>query len=101
MKLLLASSEVHPYSKTGGLADMVGALGKTLARAGHQTGIVTPLYAGIKEHFPGMRPLGPALDLTLGKKTVSGQIHELTSADNLTIYFVEQPGYFDREGLYQ
>ena len=33
MKILLASSEVHPYSKTGGLADMVGALAKTLARA--------------------------------------------------------------------
>ncbi len=32
MKILLASSEIHPYSKTGGLADMVGSLGKALAR---------------------------------------------------------------------
>ena len=46
MKILLASSEVHPYSKTGGLADMVGALAKFLARAGHQVGVVTPLYRG-------------------------------------------------------
>ncbi len=52
MRILLASSEVHPYSKTGGLADMVGALGKALARAGHQVGIVTPLYRGIAEKFP-------------------------------------------------
>jgi starch synthase len=49
MKVLLASSEVHPFSKTGGLADMVGALGKTLGRAGHEARIVTPLYRGILE----------------------------------------------------
>ena len=48
MKILLASSEVFPYSKTGGLADMVGALGKALARAGHRVGIITPLYLGIR-----------------------------------------------------
>ena len=48
MKILLASSEVHPYSKTGGLADMVGALGKALARAGHKVRMVTPLYRGIR-----------------------------------------------------
>ena len=47
MKILLASSEALPYSKTGGLADMVGALAKFLARAGHQVGVVTPLYRGI------------------------------------------------------
>ncbi|MDB6021867.1 MAG: hypothetical protein JWQ04_1724, partial [Pedosphaera sp.] len=35
MKILLASSEVHPYSMTGGLADMAGALAKALAHAGH------------------------------------------------------------------
>ena len=52
MNILLASSEVHPYSKTGGLADMVGALGKALARAGHEARIVTPLYRGIRERFP-------------------------------------------------
>ena len=46
MRILLASSEVHPYSKTGGLADMAGALAKALAREGHQVGLVTPLYTG-------------------------------------------------------
>ncbi|MDX1951097.1 MAG: glycogen/starch synthase, partial [Verrucomicrobiota bacterium] len=52
MKVLLGSSEVHPFSKTGGLADMVGALGKSLAKKGNLTGIVTPLYRGIREKFP-------------------------------------------------
>jgi starch synthase len=43
MRILLASSEVHPYSKTGGLADMTGALARELAREGHQVGVITPL----------------------------------------------------------
>jgi len=60
VKVLLASSEVHPYSKTGGLADMVGALAKTLARSGHQVGLVTPLYSGIRERFPGLKTFRPA-----------------------------------------
>ena len=51
MRILLASSEVHPYSKTGGLADMVGALGKALARAGHEARIVTPLYRASASDF--------------------------------------------------
>jgi starch synthase len=54
MNVLLASSEVHPFSKTGGLADMVGAMGKALARAGHEVCIVSPLYRGIRERFPQM-----------------------------------------------
>jgi hypothetical protein len=46
MKILLASSEALSLLQTGGLADMVGALAKFLARAGHQVGLVTPLYRG-------------------------------------------------------
>jgi len=57
MRILVASSEVLPYSKTGGLADMVGALAKFLARAGHRVGVVTPLYRGLREKFPDLRPL--------------------------------------------
>lgn len=74
MRILLASSEVHPYSKTGGLADMVGALGKALARAGHQVGIVTPLYLGVRERFPELRLLDLPLDLPMGVRRVRGEV---------------------------
>ena len=47
MRILLATSELYPYSQTGGRADMVAALGKTLARQGHKVGVVTPLYGPI------------------------------------------------------
>src|SRR5215471_402612 len=101
MKLLLASSEAHPYSKTGGLADMVGALAKTLARAGHQVGLVTPLYAGIRERFPDIKHLDYRLDLPLRDKSVRGEVWTLEPVPGLTIYFIAQPGYYERSGLYQ
>ena len=70
MKILLASSEVHPFSKTGGLADMVGAMGKALAEAGHQVGLVTPLYGGIRERFPEIKKIDWHMDLPLGPRRV-------------------------------
>jgi starch synthase len=101
MKILLASSEVHPYSKTGGLADMVGSLGKALAQAGQRVGIVTPLYQGIRERFANLRQVGPPLDLELGVRRIPGEVWALEPAPGLTIYFVDQPEFYQRSGLYQ
>ena len=101
MKILLASSEVHPYSKSGGLADMVGALAKFLARAGHQVGLVTPLYRGIREKFPEIQPFDWNLDLPLGESRVQAGVCVRHFEDlPLSIYFVDQPQFFNRAGLY-
>lgn len=101
MNILLASSEVHPFSKTGGLADMVGALGKALARAGHRVGIVTPLYLGIRERFPALKALDLPLDVALGVRRVPGEVWTLETTPGLTIYFVDAPEFFQRSGVYQ
>ncbi len=100
MRILLASSEVHPYSKTGGLADMVGALGKALAHRGHRVGIVTPLYAGIRESF-ALRLLDMPLDFALGVTRVRGGVWGLEVEPGLEVYFVDQPNFYQRAALYQ
>jgi starch synthase len=100
MKILLASSEVHPFSKTGGLADMVGALGKALTRAGHETRIVTPLYRGIRERFPRMQRVDWWFDLPLGANRVQAELFSLELEKGLTVYFIRQPDFFDRDGIY-
>jgi len=100
MRILLASSEVHPFSKTGGLADMVGALGKALARAGQQVHIVTPLYRGIREKFPKLRRVDWQFNLPLGSNWEQGSLWELKVQNGLTVYFVEHPWFFDRAGIY-
>lgn len=100
MKILLASSEVYPYSKSGGLADMLGALAKFLARAGHEVGLVTPLYRGIREGFPSVEPLDWQLDLPLGGERVQGKVWVRHLADGETIYFIDHPPFYDRAELY-
>lgn len=100
MRILLASSEVHPYSKTGGLADMTGALGKALARLGNQVGIVKPLFRGVRERFPQIRRVDWRFDLPLGAKRVDAELWEDRPEPGLTVYFIRKPAYFDRAGLY-
>jgi starch synthase len=101
MNILLASSEVHPYSKTGGLADMVGSLGKALARAGHRVGVVSPLYQGIRERCAELKSAGTELDLPLGVRRVRGEVWRLDPEQGLTLYFIDQPELYQRAGLYQ
>src|SRR6267143_1050845 len=100
MKILLASSELHPYSKSGGLADMVGALCKALGRAGHQVGIVTPLYRGIREKFPGIAAFPWDMNLSLGPFRQRADVWTLQHSPGVTVYFIEQPRYYDRPALY-
>src|SRR5262245_34755100 len=101
MRILLVSSEVHPYSKTGGLADMVGALAKTLADGGPEVGVVTPLYRGLPERFPAIKPFDWQMEIPLGDSRVSGgvMIHEISP--KLRVYFIDQREFFFRPGLYQ
>lgn len=100
LRLLIASSEVHPYSKTGGLADMVSALAKTMARRGHRVGVVTPLYRGLREKLQGLKRLDYYLRLALGTGFVEAAVYVLDPEPGLTVYFIDQPDYYDRSGLY-
>ncbi|MFN0068878.1 MAG: glycogen synthase GlgA [Limisphaerales bacterium] len=100
MRILLAASEVHPYAKTGGLADMVAALGKSLAQAGHQVGIVMPLYRGLAERFP-LEKLDWWLQVPLDLRVVPGEVWTHGPLPGLTVYFVHVAEFFsDRAGLY-
>ncbi|MCS7090786.1 MAG: glycogen synthase GlgA [Verrucomicrobiota bacterium] len=100
LRVLIASSEVHPYSKTGGLADMTGALGRALARAGHQVGMVKPLFRGLRERVPQLRRQDWRFDLPLGNRRVDAELWVHEPEPRLTVYFIGHDPYFDRAGLY-
>jgi len=100
MRIMQASGECFPYSKTGGLADMVGALSKALANADIDVQVVTPLYRGIAERYPDMEEMDWVLEIQMGDRMVSGKLRRLQPTPRLSIYFVEQEAYFDRPGIY-
>jgi starch synthase len=100
VKILLATAEVHPFSKTGGLADMVSALGKSLAAEGHEVGVITPLYRGIRERFPELKQLDYSVATPMNGGWDHAGIATLKFRENLDVYFVDHPGYYDRPALY-
>src|SRR5262249_52724412 len=80
--------------------DMVGALAKTLAHAGHEVGMVTPLYKGIRSRFPGMQQVPLPLELPLAGQRFRASLWTLQPTPGLTVYFVEQPAFYERAELY-
>ncbi len=82
MKVAFFSSEVFPYSKTGGLADVSAALPKALQARGIDIKIFTPLYKGIRA------------------KRVNSQYSTLKINGKIEVIFIDRPEYFQRDNLY-
>jgi starch synthase len=102
LRILYASSEIAPFAKTGGLADVGGALPNELANLGHEVTLVMPAYPQIHEAGLKIEPVSIDLDVPIGGKSVHGRIlHTKTANDKVEVYFVDQPQYFGRPGLYQ
>lgn len=102
MKVALASSEVVPFAKTGGLADVCGALPIELAKAGHEIIVFLPEYRVTRQAGVEIVETDIHIDIPIGGKTVSGQLLKSHLPDsNVVIYLVRQPHYYDRDGIYQ
>lgn len=78
---------------------MVGALAKYLAAAGHEVVIVTPLYRGISDKVARLAK-ERVVKLPLGLETVKADVLTHRPMEGLTVYFIRQPGFYDRPALY-
>ncbi|HEY6361976.1 MAG TPA: glycogen synthase GlgA [Vicinamibacterales bacterium] len=94
MRILMVASEAVPFAKTGGLADVLGALPRALARLGHEVDVVIPRYRGITAGEPIRRVIVP-----LGRQVTEADVFATTTDDVRTV-FVGHAGYFDRDYLY-
>jgi starch synthase len=99
LKVLLVGSECAPFSKTGGLGDVMGALPKALARRGIDARVVMPLYAGIP--WLDLERLEGSLSVPTGMGERRGAVRmgKLPKSE-VPIYFLEHHHYFDRPYLY-
>jgi starch synthase len=96
MKILFVSPEGLPFSKTGGLADVVEALPRSLVESGHQVCVLLPRYKGNQ----AARTVVPSLSIPLGSMMRFPAISEAGTFEGVRYYFVDDPEYFQREKLY-
>ncbi len=105
MRIVITSSEVVPFSKTGGLADVAAALPKALSLVGHEVSVIAPYYPQILQQYRGTLPAiestGLSVYVSVGPKQVEGRIlRSVLPGSNVQVYLIDQPIYFDRSGLY-
>lgn len=99
MKILLASSEAVPFCKTGGLADVVGALTRLFSGRGHQLCLFLPRYRSVDPGARQLKPVPGSYLIPVGDELERAAL-SATELDGATVYFVESPKYFGRDGLY-
>ena len=102
MKIYSIASEVDPFAKTGGLADVAAALPKALAALGHDVRVVLPLYRQVDRQKFGLRKTASSVPVTVGSQTRTLSVWEgLLPKSRVPAYFLECAPLFDRDGLYQ
>jgi len=101
MKVLFATSEMSPYSKTGGLGDVAGALPDKLAKAGNEVICISPKYRAVEKGGFKTTDTGLQVGCYIGDKPRPGRIFTLDEPHPAKRYFIANESYFDREELYQ
>lgn len=105
MNILIVASEMQPYAKTGGLADVVGALPRALARRGNDVRVVLPRYACIDPEEHNLRVAMPEIWVNFPGKRVRGKVWlgflpAQPGDAPVPVYFLDFPELFERAGLY-
>jgi starch synthase len=97
MRVLFCVSEAVPLAKTGGLADVAGALPAALRRNGVDVRIIMPLYRGIARD--GLERV-PEVEVSVGGEALSATIRLGALPNGTPVYLVDAPPLYDRAGLY-
>src|SRR3954463_3715600 len=95
LSILMVGSEALPFSKTGGLADVLGALPLALARLGHRVTLIVPKYRGVQVNGSQL-----TLQVRGGGARAATKLIEQPLAEGVRVVFVDRPDLYDRESIY-
>lgn len=98
MHIAFVASECVPFSKTGGLADVVGALPRALAAAGHEISVYIPHYRHTR--IANERKVVQSITVPFDDRYRFCSVLAGTGYPGIRFFFVDYPPFFDREGLY-
>ena len=99
MKVLFAASEAHPFIKTGGLGDVMGALPKSLIKLGVDVRVVIPKYKNIKDELKQKLQFVKWFTVSVGWRNQYCGVFQY-QYKGVTYYFIDNEYYFNRDGLY-
>jgi len=104
LRILIVSSEIAPFAKTGGLADVTAALGRYLARTGHDVRLLMPLYERIPANTKGSISFSPRLTglrMGLGSRTFPYSVGSAALPKSETsVHFLASNELYGRKGIY-
>jgi starch synthase len=98
MKIAVVASECVPFSKTGGLADVVGALPGALASLGHEVSVFLPKYRQTK--INGAKTVVQSITVPFDDRYRFCSVLDGGTLHGVRFYFIDYPPYFDRDALY-
>src|SRR5512138_2750452 len=98
MKITFAASECVPFSKTGGLADVVGALPQALAQLGHEVSVFLPKYKQTK--LAAAKTVLPSLTIPFDDQYRFCSVLDGGVQQGVRFYFIDHPQFFERDALY-
>ncbi len=100
LKVWFLSSEVTPFAKTGGLADVTGSLPGVLQRLGVDVSIGLPLYRVVKERGDPLTEVLSGLEVPFGTGTLSCRVWAGETEQGVPVYFFDREDLYDRPNLY-
>lgn len=100
MDILYVAAEAAPFSKAGGLADVIGALPKEIAKKGQQVAVITPFYSVIDERKYAIKFSGIKGNIQLGDNHFEYDLYQYKDDRGVDIFFVKNDHYFNRTGIY-
>jgi starch synthase len=100
MKIAMVSSEILPFAKTGGLADVVATLSAALAQNGNELTLIMPCYGAVLQGDFALEETGINLSVPVGDRQEEGSVLCTQGGDSVSVYFIRADRYFDRPFLY-
>jgi starch synthase len=100
LRVLFATPEAVPFAKTGGLADVAGALPKFLQPLGCDVMLVMPYYRMVRTSGLPLQYLREEIEVPLGGEVIRGDLYQGQLTPEIPVYFIGREEYFDREFLY-
>lgn len=100
MKIVSVASEMIPFAKTGGLADVAGTLTHEIRALGHEVIAFLPRYKGVDLQKSGFKVAIDRLLVELGGEKESARVYHSVDARGVQLYLIDHPGFFQRDQLY-